>query len=45
MNEIFISYRRQDTSGYALGFRRELSHSLPDVGVFLDVDDMGLLQG
>jgi hypothetical protein len=36
--DIFISYRRQDTSGYALGLRREFtqSQSLSSVQVFLD---------
>lgn len=36
--DIFISYRRQDTSGYALGIRRELKQRLPDAHVFLDVE-------
>lgn len=36
--DIFISYRRQDTSGYALGIRRELQRRLPDAHVFLDVE-------
>jgi TIR domain-containing protein len=34
--DIFISYRRQDTSGYALGLRREFTQSLSSVHVFLD---------
>lgn len=38
--DIFISYRRQDTSGYALALRRELTRSLPDSKVFLDVESL-----
>lgn len=38
--DIFISYRRQDTSGYALGIRRELKQRLPDAHVFLDVESL-----
>ena len=34
---IFISYRRQDTSGYALGLKREITQALDDSRVFLDV--------
>ena len=36
--DIFISYRRQDTSGYALGLRREFTQALPEARVFLDVE-------
>jgi hypothetical protein len=38
--EIFISYRRQDTSGYALGLRREFAKTLTSARVFLDVDSL-----
>lgn len=38
--EIFISYRRQDTSGYALALRREFRQALPSVRVFLDVESL-----
>lgn len=38
--DIFISYRRQDTAGYALGLRRELARALPDARVFLDVESL-----
>jgi len=38
--DIFISYRRQDTAGYALGLRRELARALPDAKVFLDVESL-----
>jgi hypothetical protein len=40
--EIFIAYRRQDTSGYALGLGRAIkgSEALPGVKVFLDSDDL-----
>jgi hypothetical protein len=38
--DIFISYRRQDTAGYALGLRREIARALPDAKVFLDVESL-----
>jgi hypothetical protein len=38
--EIFISYRREDTSGYALGFRREFANAFPDAEVFLDIESI-----
>jgi hypothetical protein len=34
--ELFISYRRQDTSGYALGLRRQFAQTLASARVFLD---------
>ncbi len=38
--DIFISYRRQDTSGYALGLRRLFRTELPSASVFLDIDSI-----
>lgn len=38
--EVFISYRREDTSGYALGLRSEITRVLPEARVFLDVDSI-----
>jgi hypothetical protein len=38
--DIFISYRREDTSGYALALRREITRALPGAVVFLDVDSI-----
>src|SRR4051812_3392611 len=37
---IFMSYRRHDTSGYALGLRREFARNLPEAQVFLDVESL-----
>jgi hypothetical protein len=34
--DIFISYRRQDTAGYALGLRRDFAKTLETARVFLD---------
>lgn len=38
--DVFISYRREDTSGYALGFRRAIMQHVPGSKVFLDVESM-----
>jgi hypothetical protein len=38
--EIFISYRHQDSSGYALGLRREFTQALSSVRVFLDSESL-----
>lgn len=38
--DVFISYRRQDAAGYALAMRRELTREVPQVQVFLDVEDI-----
>ncbi len=38
--DMFISYRRQDTSGYALALRREVARRIPDARMFLDVESL-----
>lgn len=38
--DIFISYRRRDTAGYALGLKREFARALPDAKIFLDVESL-----
>jgi hypothetical protein len=40
--ELFISYRREDTAGYALGLRRELQRHLPQARIFLDVESINV---
>lgn len=38
--DIFLSYRRQDAAGYALGLKREFTRAFPDVQLFLDVQSL-----
>ncbi len=37
---IFLCYRREDTAGYALGFRRLIRDALPHAEIFLDVESI-----
>lgn len=40
MSEIFISYRRDDSSGFAGALLRELNDEFGDERIFMDVDDI-----
>src|SRR5262245_14178695 len=39
---VFISYRRSDTSWFAATLYRSITQRLPDLNVFLDVEDIEL---
>lgn len=43
--QIFISYRRDDTAGYARAICDDLAHHFGAERVFMDVDDIGAGQG